>query len=436
MNNIVLTQDQEEACTKFKSFLLSDEKEFYLFGAAGSGKTFLINYFISQVLKDYKKITKVLGIKCIDFSVHITASTNKAVEVLKQSIAKSLGKSVKFSTVYSLFKVTVGENYSSGKTFLKFPKATYSLDECIIIVDECSMLPKEMTKYISEHTKNCKIIYVGDSYQLAPVGEKPYWNNTPKDRTATLNIPVRNANSQALIDLCKQLRETVETLQFNDISLAPNAIEHLNMQQAIDWLTKADYDDSRVLCYTNQKAIQYIKWIENTKKHTQFLRENSTYVNNYGYFLGDNFLFYPEQLVKVVNFKSTPHKWDTSNPQYAFDVIEAEVYPLTSRNTVFTVTIALDPEALKNATVIAANNKDWVAYFAMKKKVMDLRLPYASTIHKAQGSTFKEVLIDLNSFKMCTDPLVAARLLYVAVSRAQEKVLFYGDLPKRYGRLV
>ena len=72
----------------------------------------------------------------------------------------------------------------------------------------------------------------------------------------------------------------------------------------------------------------------------------------------------------------------------------------------------------------------------MQKEVMDLRLPYASTIHKSQGSTFDEVLIDLGSFRSCQDPEVAARLLYVAVSRARKKIKFYGKLPKKYGVLV
>ena len=67
---------------------------------------------------------------------------------------------------------------------------------------------------------------------------------------------------------------------------------------------------------------------------------------------------------------------------------------------------------------------------------MDLRFPYASTIHKAQGSTFDEVLIDLGSFRVCDDPDVAARLLYVAISRAKHRVSFYGKLPKKYGVLV
>ena len=67
---------------------------------------------------------------------------------------------------------------------------------------------------------------------------------------------------------------------------------------------------------------------------------------------------------------------------------------------------------------------------------MDLRLPYASTVHKAQGSSYDEVVVDLESFEACKSYSVASRLLYVAASRARNKVYFYGDMPKRFGSLV
>ena len=98
--------------------------------------------------------------------------------------------------------------------------------------------------------------------------------------------------------------------------------------------------------------------------------------------------------------------------------------------------IAKDPQELKMKIKQQSIRKNWYLYFKLKNEVMDLRFPYASTIHKSQGSTFDEVLIDLGSFRVCDDPETAARLLYVAVSRAKNKVFFYGKLPKKYGKLV
>ena len=58
----------------------------------------------------------------------------------------------------------------------------------------------------------------------------------------------------------------------------------------------------------------------------------------------------------------------------------------------------------------------------------DLRYTYASTINKAQGSTYDTVYVDLNDLAKCSNRDLQLRLLYVAVSRARHKVVFTGDI--------
>ncbi|EGE17573.1 ATP-binding domain-containing protein [Moraxella catarrhalis] len=55
---------------------------------------------------------------------------------------------------------------------------------------------------------------------------------------------------------------------------------------------------------------------------------------------------------------------------------------------------------------------------------------YACTVHKSQGSTYDEVFINLNSYRSVykNNPAMALKLLYVAVSRARNKVYFTGDI--------
>ncbi|WP_399498890.1 C-terminal helicase domain-containing protein, partial [Streptomyces sp. P17] len=55
---------------------------------------------------------------------------------------------------------------------------------------------------------------------------------------------------------------------------------------------------------------------------------------------------------------------------------------------------------------------------------------------KAQGSTYDSVFIDLSNISKVTQPDVAARMLYVAFTRARSKVYLYGQLAKRFGGLV
>ena len=66
----------------------------------------------------------------------------------------------------------------------------------------------------------------------------------------------------------------------------------------------------------------------------------------------------------------------------------------------------------------------------IQEEWIDVRHAYACTIHKSQGSTFKKVYIDLHdmSFIYNRDRELFKRLLYVAVSRAKEQVVFTGDI--------
>ena len=448
--NTTLTLDQSEACNKFLSFLLNpEEKEFYLFGAAGCGKTFLTRHFISQIFeKDYKNTCKVLGIEAEIQDVLITATTNKAAEVLQQHLS-NLPSSISnyVDTVFKALDVTVKENYATGETYLSNYCKT-PISNTLLIVDECSMLPKQMLKIIrTRMTSKSKILFIGDSYQLAPVNETPQWDNTKANVTAVLSTPVRNQGNQALMDFCEQLRTTVKTGVFKDIELKEGSIELLDEEATKNWLLSVDYKDNRVLTYTNKKAIDYIDWISESK---HIALPNNTVIPNFLYVNNSNFIFenigkkpirfYPEELMKVIDVdpKIQFIKPDTPKGRdYGVEAYKATVISVNNPSKPeVTVWVATNIEDLLLLRKKAVRNKDWTEYFALEDLCMDLRLPYASTIHKAQGNTYKEVLIDLNSFRSCKDPDVAARLLYVAASRAKDKILLHGKLPKKYGEIV
>ena len=72
-------------------------------------------------------------------------------------------------------------------------------------------------------------------------------------------------------------------------------------------------------------------------------------------------------------------------------------------------------------------------YYEISNQTLDLRKVEASTVHKAQGSTLDTVFIDLDDISKCTQKQLTAKLLYVAASRARKKIIFFGELAKRYG---
>ena len=85
-----LNQGQKAAADAFFDFLLTDDKEFIISGPAGVGKTFLMSYIIDHTMTHYHKVCELMGIKPKYTEVQMTATTNKAADVLGQSVKHSL----------------------------------------------------------------------------------------------------------------------------------------------------------------------------------------------------------------------------------------------------------------------------------------------------------------------------------------------------------
>jgi len=76
----------------------------------------------------------------------------------------------------------------------------------------------------------------------------------------------------------------------------------------------------------------------------------------------------------------------------------------------------------------------WTRFWAIKNEWGDFRPLHAQTVHKSQGSTYREVFIDLSDIARNTKWYEVARLMYVAVTRASHKVHLYGSITDRYTR--
>jgi hypothetical protein len=68
--------------------------------------------------------------------------------------------------------------------------------------------------------------------------------------------------------------------------------------------------------------------------------------------------------------------------------------------------------------------KAWRDFLTINECVVCLDYPYATTVHKSQGSTYEEVFIDSKDLSQVAqkDGVMYLKLMYVAVSRASNKV--------------
>jgi hypothetical protein len=76
---------------------------------------------------------------------------------------------------------------------------------------------------------------------------------------------------------------------------------------------------------------------------------------------------------------------------------------------------------------IHKKNKDiWRVYYRVREILMpEINYKYASTVHKAQGSQWSNVIVDITNLRLCRDIPLNSRLQYTAVSRMQNLVQFF-----------
>jgi ATP-dependent exoDNAse (exonuclease V) alpha subunit len=379
----VLNQDQLNAADQLNEFLASDRNEFCLTGQAGTGKT----YMLYSILGDRAKYC---------------ATTNKAASVLRVLTGVA-------DTIHSLLSLSVRNDFKTGKTFLaRSPKAKPYCGQ-IIVIDEASMIDKQLYKIIREMCSESKVIYVGDDAQLAPVQGSNFSIFKLGIQTANLTQVMRSLDTPDITELSTALRAAV----FSGVNLAisnrPPAINRISGPDAHTLITNMVQTDNWrsniVLSFTNARAAEAITAIRKAaNKPIDLLPGDSVIVNSAfkardGFIPTDSIL----QIEEISDIEGQPHLIDVKTDEGIF---------VTYR----------DNARLQREIAAAGGAKNWDLYFRLKEEFIDLRHAEALTIHKSQGSTFDTVFVDLGSLFSCRNPDDRRRLLYVACSRPRRQL--------------
>lgn len=423
-----LTGDQSAVAKQFLRFLLTDDKYFCISGTGGVGKTFLMGYLSNEIMHQYEDACALIDETPIYTSVDFTATTNKAAEVLEKSTNKPV------STIHSYLGLKVYDNTANGLQEIRRTSAYRKHRNCILFIDECSMIDTGLFAEILEAMEDSKVVFVGDHAQMAPIeGElSPIYSTVSAENFAQLTQQVRNADSPALMQLCTGLRNTVETGVFENFDEVPGSIEFLNHDQLTNKLNQVFFDpqpNARILCYTNQRVMDYNKFIRNLKGLPTKYVTGEILVAGSSYYNGDLRLNVERQVV----VRGHSHKeqcfgkFGPKNKPLMYYELEIEI-PFSSGKTQ-SVKVAANKDHFKECLSFLARSKHWSEYFTLKNAFIDLRNVEASTVYKAQGSTYDEVFIDLGNIGTSRDPEQVARMLFVGASRARNKVYFYGRLP-------
>jgi energy-coupling factor transporter ATP-binding protein EcfA2 len=421
---LTLNADQEAASAAFTAFMVSPETELVISGAAGVGKTTLLKHLMQ--LQDPSLMCSLLGKKPIT-EWALTATTNKAAEVLQEATG------ITATTIHSFLGLTVMNDFETGRSKITRKGNAEVKENTLIVVDECSMVDSELRRYIGLCTLNCKIVYVGDHCQMAPVMETVspvFADNQP----VLLNTVSRSQHTPAITALCTQLRATVETGFFNTIAANDPAIEYLDPAAAEAEIQKVfvhdDKPDARILCFTNSKVLRMNNYLRQQRQLPSKLTQDEWAVSNTMTFgLGprnNRSMLRVEQEIQVLEV-SDSGPWEMV---YQGKTYELPIYLV--RTTAGTFRVPYDMDEYRGLVKQFAKLKAWPTYFSLKENIADLRPRDACTVYKAQGSTYRTVFVDLSDIGTCTQPAQTARMLDVACSRATHRICFIGQLPARY----
>lgn len=414
IEDIVLSQDQQGAMDKICDFV-ADPKQavFVLAGFAGTGKSTLVSYLLDFM----PKFTKTLAKFNPDYEpmeMKLTATTNKACEAL----ASITGSEV--VTIHSLLKLRLAYD-AKGDAHLSSSKAQVVYNK-IIFIDEASFIDRELLGYIFEYTEGCKIIFMGDSAQLAPVNSA----NTPvfdlDYPSAALTQVRRQPEGNPIIELATLFRLAVSTGNWpTEVAhlIDGEHIKHMNRDEfneaVLAEFTRDDwrFSDSKILAWTNRKGVQYNNYVREHAKGCPELEVDDYAIVNAFCSMGKCALK-TDQTVQITAIEPG-HDWETPGRWYEINHQEKFFMPdsLEDRKA-----------ALKRATV----DDNGRMMFAIKQNWIDLRAMYACTVNKSQGSTYNKAFIDLDDIGSCRNKNTLARMLYVAFSRARYELVLTGDL--------
>jgi hypothetical protein len=452
-----LNIEQQECKEKILLFL--NEKYFGyfgLYGAGGTGKTFLI----SNTLTEYSKKVLFLG------------ATNKVVTVLKNSLENSGYKNPKVRTIDSYLKFKIEKDHLNQSTIsYTFPSRSEIPD--LIVIDEVSMLTNQKFELVERLKTMCKIILIGDYLQLPPIEEdkenvvrnkdgflvSKIFTAIPENNTYTLTIQNRQKDGTDLSSLVSGFRNHM-VLKIDPIKLAEKKQNNNDIKYYFtnDPKLKKEIKESNcvAVCFKNLSVLNFNWLIGSTKSMRKDYRLNEINIGDSLMF--DQFYyheegrkktsFYTSNIVEVVGIKTGV----TENFKIKDSIVKTITYSLLSiiddegnlhdiryiqgglyglnggglsssvygQRKTYQEHIAKGKNVNENIKYLKDLNTRFASY---QNSFAKLKRPYAITAHKAQGSTYNTVIIPVYDY-YTTNHKDANQLLYVALSRAKEKIIF------------
>lgn len=398
---MVLNREQEIALAELKAWLKSkDVSPRGLIGRAGTGKTTLLQYL------DLPADT--IGV----------APTLQAVGVLANSLdcaCKSFSSFTFGVKTYKEEKVLFTSDKGRWKSAKKYN---------LIIIDEASMLSEKDVELLYEIYPNQKILFVGDIGQLPSIEEEEYsvFNNITcylllKNERSGINNPVLTiANNN-------YLSEDIN-IDDKDNILEGKGYKYIKLKDINDLFIEGELDT--VCVATNRIRNDINNEIHNllfpgtnygvgeiliSNENIEYLGKLRTSSRKYR--------ITNSELIKVISTTQISTKLTVDN--LSVDVLYDSIY--TNRGRVNVLNVQYQNTYNKFVqdirSLCMAKKLDWGEYHKYKEYFHDVSYSYAITVHKAQGSGFRNVAVYYNDIKSFFNSNIRVNLFYTAVTRTR-----------------
>lgn len=383
---MILTNKQEEGLRIALDRYRNNEPYTVIAGYAGTGKSTLINFIVAALDFDPEEVAYI-------------TFTGKASEVLREKGNPNA------MTAHRLLYYS--KQLANGKFVFK-PRP--SIEYRLVIVDEVSMLPKDMWDLLLSH--GIYVIACGDPFQIPPI-DKTQDNHVLDKPHIFLDEIMRQAKESDIICLSMNIREGKKITPFRG-----NDAQVFHRKDLCDGMY---YWADQILVATNRTRYDI-----NT-----YMREE------------DGRGAEPEVGDKIICLRNC---WDTMSIQNADPLINGSIGWIEDMS-LETETYKMNGNFIKapilRATISTKNDKyiglpiDYKAlttgekYFSPKQEYairrnkenpmlpIEFNYGYAITGHRAQGSQWPKILTMEESFPF--DSIEHARWLYTCVTRAEGK---------------
>ena len=442
------TDDQKVLIDGLAGYILNQDRNgvFLIKGYAGTGKTTIIGALVKALAK--------LKLKSI-----LMAPTGRAAKVLSNyskknayTIHKKIYRQKSSKDGFGIFQLDV--NLHSDTFFVVDEASMISNQSNDISVFGSGKLLNDLIKYVY-NDRNCKLILIGDTAQLPPVGIdiSPALDKEQlkmmglKVYEYNLGQVIRQKNDSQVLFNATNIRNLIAEgyNQFPKLILNQESdIERISGSDLIEYISdsydKNGLEETIIITRSNKRANQYNKgirsqilWREEEIAKGDFLM---IVKNNY-YWVDDHdevdFIANGDiaEIIKIIKYEE----------RYGFRFADVILRFIDYNDLEINCKIILDTLNINSAALSSDDNKalfynvleDYQNVKTKKKQyegvknneyfnALQVKFSYAITCHKAQGGQWKYVFIDHGYI---TDEMMDKeylRWLYTAFTRPTEKL--------------